>query len=194
MAAAKGAGALMFLSSEWASVPGLTIHEPCVLLKPEAITFGAHVRVDAFCKLEGGAGMSIGAHTHIASFAHLGIGGGELAIGHDVGIASGAKVLTGSNDITGLSMSASSAPDLQCVKRRKTTVGDYAFLGCNCTVLPGVSIGEGAAVGAGAVVTRDVPPWAIVAGVPARIIGWRTFLRFYDPDGNLIGWRPAPEE
>ncbi|NVP56824.1 acyltransferase [Mycoplana rhizolycopersici] len=51
-----------------------------------------------------------------------------------------------------------------CVKRR-------ASIGSNATILPGVTIGEGAQVGAGAVVTRDVPDGAIVAGVPARVIG-----------------------
>jgi acetyltransferase-like isoleucine patch superfamily enzyme len=52
-------------------------------------------------------------------------------------------------------------------------VGDRAWLSFRCTVLPGVTIGEGAVVAAGAVVTRDVPPYAIVAGVPAHVIGQR---------------------
>jgi UDP-2-acetamido-3-amino-2,3-dideoxy-glucuronate N-acetyltransferase len=46
-----------------------------------------------------------------------------------------------------------------------------ASLGSNATILCGVTIGENALVGAGAVVTRDVPPYAIVAGVPARVTG-----------------------
>jgi acetyltransferase-like isoleucine patch superfamily enzyme len=44
----------------------------------------------------------------------------------------------------------------------------FAVIGPNATLLPGVEIGEGAFVAAGAVVTKDVPPWTMVAGVPAR--------------------------
>ena len=53
------------------------------------------------------------------------------------------------------------------------TIGDDAWLGVNCVILAGVTIGTGAVVGAGAVVTKSVDPYAIVAGVPARVIGKR---------------------
>lgn len=52
----------------------------------------------------------------------------------------------------------------------KVEIGSWVLIGANATVLPGVRIGDGAVVAAGAVVTGDVPPGAVVAGVPARII------------------------
>jgi len=55
---------------------------------------------------------------------------------------------------------------------RRTIVGRGATLGANCTIVCGVSIGEYAFVAAGAVVNRDVKPYALVAGVPARHVGW----------------------
>ncbi len=52
-------------------------------------------------------------------------------------------------------------------------IGDYAWVGARAILLPGVTIGEKAIVGAGAVVTKDVPPYAIVGGTPARILKYR---------------------
>jgi UDP-2-acetamido-3-amino-2,3-dideoxy-glucuronate N-acetyltransferase len=61
-------------------------------------------------------------------------------------------------------------------KLEPTRVARRASIGSHATIMCGLTVGEGAMVGAGAVVTRDVPPYAIVAGVPARIVGdrrWR---------------------
>jgi UDP-2-acetamido-3-amino-2,3-dideoxy-glucuronate N-acetyltransferase len=55
---------------------------------------------------------------------------------------------------------------------RDTLVKKGATLGANCTVVCGVTIGEYALVGAGAVVNKDVPPFALMVGVPAKQIGW----------------------
>jgi len=56
---------------------------------------------------------------------------------------------------------------------RDVHIGRDVWLGTDVIVLAGVSVGEGSVVAAGSVVTRDVPPWSIVAGVPAKVIGQR---------------------
>jgi len=56
------------------------------------------------------------------------------------------------------------------MQRKKIVVDDDAWIGANVTILPGVHIGRGAIIGAGAVVTKDVPPHTTAAGVPARVI------------------------
>lgn len=68
----------------------------------------------------------------------------------------------------------------------RTTVGNDVWMGVGCIVLDGLSIGDGAVIAAGAVVTRDVPAYAIVGGVPAHIIRYR-----FDPDtiAALLDWR-----
>lgn len=58
-------------------------------------------------------------------------------------------------------------------RRQRVSIGHDTWLGHRAIILPGVTIGNGAVVGAGAVVSRDVPPYAIVGGVPARVIRYR---------------------
>ena len=60
------------------------------------------------------------------------------------------------------------------VEDKPIVIEDYAWVGSRATVLPGVTIGKGAVVAAGAVVTKDVPAYAVVGGVPAKVIGERT--------------------
>ena len=61
----------------------------------------------------------------------------------------------------------------EAVSKGNIIVGDDVWFGARSTILSGISIGRGAVISAGAVVTKDVPDYAIVGGVPARIIGWR---------------------
>jgi acetyltransferase-like isoleucine patch superfamily enzyme len=93
----------------------------------------------------------------------------DLVIGEDVGWGPGAKVL--GSEHTGIPVDVPVIrTDLVIAPVR---IGAWADIGVNAIVLPGISIGKGAIVGAGAVVTEDVPDFAKVAGVPARIVGWR---------------------
>lgn len=61
---------------------------------------------------------------------------------------------------------------------KNVTIKDFVWLGQNIIILPGVTIGEGAVVAAGSVVSKDVPDCAIVAGVPAKVVKWRDKERF----------------
>jgi galactoside O-acetyltransferase len=149
------------------------IYQPVLILNPSAISLAEGVRIDSFVDIRGGQGVTIGRCVHIANHASIGIGGGIVEIGDYAAVAAGARVLSGSNQMAGLSMSASAPAEMQVVKRECTTIEPYAFIGVNAVVMPGVTIGEGAVIGAGAVVTKDVPAWEIWAGVPAKKIGVR---------------------
>lgn len=87
-----------------------------------------------------------------------------LTIGDNVSISIGSVILTLEHDLHAADFRAVGAP---------VTIGDRVFIGTRAVVLPGVSVGEGAAVAAGSVVTKDVDPYTIVGGVPAKAIGSR---------------------
>lgn len=106
-------------------------------------------------------------------------GRGGLTIGDNVNFSREVCIYTSSHDINDSYFKGFSKP---------VTVEDYAWICARTTILPGVNIGKGAVVGAGAVVTKDVPPYAIVAGVPAKVIGERNHdLRYkFEPNPPFI--------
>ncbi len=88
----------------------------------------------------------------------------KLVIGDHVDIASGVMILNSQHDINSEDFHATVGPVI---------IEDYVFIGPRAIILPGVKIGKGAVVAAGAVVTKDVSDYAIVGGVPAQVIGER---------------------
>lgn len=155
---------------------GVRIFEPCVILKPEVVSLADGVRVDAMTKIEGGQGVTIGACVHISSFCHINGGGGEIVIGAHSALASGVKVIGGYVDFEYLHISAAEPAGLCHVIRRRTVIGEYVALFTNAMILPGVVIGDGAIAAAGSVVTKDVAPWHIVAGNPAKVVAKREVI------------------
>ena len=76
----------------------------------------------------------------------------------------------------------------------ETTIGTGASIGANATILPGINIGQGAMVGAGAVVTKTVPPHAIVAGNPARIVGYANAPAMEGQEADTPAIQPGIQE
>jgi acetyltransferase-like isoleucine patch superfamily enzyme len=152
---------------------GVNIFEYCVILKPGMISIGDKARIDSHCKIEGGQGVTIGPGCHISSFVHLNVGGGELIIGDNTAITSGACIISGSNTAEGEAMSSAAPPEMQVVKRTTVRIGKCAMVAAHAVVLPGVTIGDYAVLAAGAVATKDIPAYEIWAGIPARKIGMR---------------------
>jgi acetyltransferase-like isoleucine patch superfamily enzyme len=160
-----------------------------VLLRAMSRSFGNGVRVGLGVLVlhphtfEIGDGVFIGNQTYLQGRhdGHCVIGAGtwigpqsyfdcrDMELGEHVGWGPGAKVL--GSEHTG------EPQDVPVIKTdlviKPVRVGKWADIGVNAVLLPGITIGEGALVGAGAVVTHDVPANAIVAGVPARHLRYR---------------------
>lgn len=110
-------------------------------------------------KLTVGRGSFIGAETMIS-----GAVGNELIVGENCAISNRVNFVLGTHEIGNHSLRAGKG-----IAGGKIVVGDGAWIGFSSTILPGVTIGEGAIVAAGSVVTRDVPADTMVAGVPAVV-------------------------
>ena len=122
---------------------GTSIHMGCRFYNPPSVTIGQDCVINRAVLLDGRCPLTIGDHVSISEEVML------ITLEHD--------------------------PDSPSFSNRggKITVGNYVFIGTRAIILPGVEIEEGAIIAAGAVVTKDVPAYHIVGGVPAHFIRQR---------------------
>lgn len=149
----------------------VTIFPYAHLVGQEHIALGYRVMIDSFTFIAATAEcpVKIGEWTHIASF--VSITGGPVVLEDFATLASGVRIVAGSDDFLGDALVGSAIPaKYRKVKRTGVHLGRHSIVGANSVVLPGVTIGEGAAVGANSLVTRDIPSWEIWAGSPARFL------------------------
>lgn len=131
-------------------------------------SLGSDSRISHLVKIRGAAQVSIGENTHVTNRCVID-GRGGLTIGNDVLIGYESIILTVMHRFDDPNMPIR----LQGSIREPVMIGNDVWLGTRVIVLPGVTIGNGAVIAAGAVVTRDVPPFTVSGGVPAKVIGRR---------------------
>lgn len=124
------------------------------------------------CELIKPLGLKVGKNSSIGWFSLVDARGG-ITIGNNVTVASYVKMVTAKHDIEDPMFSASVHPII---------IEDYAWICTGSTILGGVTVGKGAVVAAGAVVTKDVPPMTVVAGVPAREVKKRMTEPTFEDD------------
>lgn len=161
-----------------------------VLRHPHKIALGDHVTIDDNCLLDAkgtdNRGIVIGSNVFIARNSTLFCKNGDISIGDNVSIgvdctvfsanvvklASGVRVAMQS--LLNGGTHAVENEDIPHWQQRRSgrgiTLGENVWLGANTKVLDGVTIGESAVIGAGAVVNKDIGPYALAVGVPARVI------------------------
>lgn len=124
------------------------------------------VKAGPHCRVPGGTDIWYPSHLTMGERVWLDVGVklycvDRVALGDNVIISDSAYICTAEHDIGDPHFKLKTAP---------VTIKDGAWVAAHAIVLPGVTIGKGAVVAAGAVVTRDVPPWTVVAGVPAKVV------------------------
>ncbi|MHB8510917.1 MAG: acyltransferase [Actinomycetota bacterium] len=162
--------------------PGSVVAMPSSILHPERLHIGRDTYIHPYCRIEiitsnphldgpelppSDARIQIGDRVVINSFTHLGAMS-CIKMGNDVGIASGVCI----EDHHYLFESANDERPLkkQPFRVAPVVLEDGCMIGEHAVILPGVTVGKNSWVGANAVVTHDVPPYSIVAGVPARVV------------------------
>ncbi|KPV39319.1 acyltransferase [Alicyclobacillus ferrooxydans] len=154
---------LMYAANHWVNrIPFYTVRNLFYrkLLKVDIGT-GTAMQMDVLLMTRGG--IRIGDNSVINRGCMLD-GRGGLYIGNNVNISPETMILTAEHDVNHPLFGGKEAP---------VVIHDDSWLSSRSMILPGVIVGRGAVVAAGAVVTKDVPEYAIVGGVPARVIGTR---------------------
>lgn len=137
---------------------GSVIYNSCHIRDPEKIVIGKNTSIGDQCVLDGRSG---------------------LTIGDSVNLSTGAWIWTAQHDPNAGGFDGVEAP---------VVIEDYAWISSRTTILPGVTIGRGAVVAAGAVVTKSVAPFEIVGGVPAKKIGERNQNLDYKLNACIAFW------
>jgi len=120
------------------------------------------------CRFFKPSGVNIGHHSIIGNDAFLD-GRSGIYIGNNVNIAGDFRVYSMEHDIT--------SPNFSSI-REPVIIKDWVYIGTRVIVLPGVTIGEGAVIASGAVVSKNVDSWTMVGGVPAKFIKIRPIVRY----------------
>jgi galactoside O-acetyltransferase len=149
------------------------ISRHAVILRPGSVSVGDRSRIDAFCVISAGGGVTIGRNVHVSAHGSL-LGRGHIEIGDFASVSVRCALISSNDDYSGASMVNPTVPEgYRGAVDLPIRIGAHAALGAGSIILAGVTIGESAVVGAMTLVKGDVAPYAIVAGVPARVIGER---------------------
>ena len=141
----------------------------------DRISIESNSRIDDFCVLSAGSGgIHIGRYVHIAVMCSL-IGEERIALEDFSGLSGRVSIYSSSDDYSGDHLTNPTVPaNLTQVDNKPVTLGRHVIIGSGSVILPGVTIGEGAAVGALALVRKSLKPFTIYTGSPTKAIGPRS--------------------
>lgn len=161
------------------------IWEQARIAMPEMISIGNSVIIDDFVFINGKEEIQLGDFIHIGAFSSL-VGGGRLVMEDFSGLSGGVRLYNGNEDYSGDCMTNPTVPfPYRKPVRSSVTIKKHAIVGANAVILPNVTIGEGAIVGACSLIRRNCEPWKIYSGSPAKQIGIRPKKRILELEEEL---------
>jgi acetyltransferase-like isoleucine patch superfamily enzyme len=174
------------------------VYKFAIILSPENVTLGSDVIIDDFVFIGAHKRLVLGNRVHVGSHSSI-TGGGRVLMSDFTALSSGVRLISGTDDYTGDSLTNPTIPpEFRNVRRGTIVLEPHVLIGSNAVVLPDITIGEGSTVGAGSVVTRSLEPWGVYAGVPARLLKARpktlleTERRFFEKYGHpAVEYRSA---
>ncbi|WP_334152710.1 acyltransferase [Agrobacterium pusense] len=147
------------------------IDRSCTIIGKEYISIGSNVRIDGYSTIiASSVGIEIGSYVHIGSYCSL-AGGAGISMGDFCGLSQGVRIFSKSDDYSGNHLTNPTVPgNFTNVKSGRVRLGRHVIIGSGTIILPGINVGEGAAVGALSLVTKNLDGWAIYTGAPAKRI------------------------
>lgn len=147
------------------------ISDKASIYNPSQISIGSHVRIDDFAILSAGSdGIILGDYVHIACFCGL-MGAAEIRMDDFSGLSSRVFIYSSSDDYSGAALTNPTVPEKYTnVVSAPVHLHKHVIIGTCATILPGVSIGIGSAIGAYALVGKHIPERVIATGQPCRVV------------------------
>lgn len=152
---------------DYAEIHGLC-SEGLVFGDNVTLSRGVMIRPSSYYGGDYGAGLVMGSKSSIGPYGYVGCSG-KIVIGNNVMFGPKCSLFAENHVFS----DAKSTIKSQGVKQKGIKIGDDCWIGSNTTILDGVSLGKGVVIGAGSIVTHDIPDRAIAIGVPARVIKYR---------------------
>jgi len=144
------------------------IYDPVTFINPDLIILNNNIIVSEFSFINAGQGLFIGNYIHISPYTSIS-GGGYCILEDFVGLSTGVRLITGSDDYSGKALTNPTVPiEFRNVDRSFIHCKKHSLLATNVIVHPGVTIGEGAVAASNSVVTKDLEPWCVYMGIPAK--------------------------
>lgn len=162
------------------------ISPQAIITYPDGVMIMDHVAIDPFVYIS--TSLEIGRYVHIAPFCSI-IGGrkSKLVMKDLSGLSAGCRIVCGSDDYKGDGLTNPQVPvEYRSVTYSTVTLERYVVLGTNVVVHPGVTVGEGSVVGSCSLVTKDLEPWTIYVGTPARPVKPRRRERIVEYARKLL--------